>query len=355
MILPKRYKHEKSFSAGGMSDAAKCIDTHLDRPVLVKALKEGTDKKRLLDEIRALQKIRSKHVVQIYDVVRDEDGEIQGLVEEYIEGADLTYLNPPTTAEDLMKLFYPIAKGIAEIHDHGHIHRDVKRQNMKFDGEGCLKIFDFGLARDETADASTIGPIGTPGYMAPELFVAGTNGKTSFTTAIDVYAFGVTAISLARGTMPNGLKGIPPKLPAADADFNGLPQSLPPAVATLLNQCLAADPTARPKMSEVAEELSLHLLHGQHRAFVGFSGRLYVLDATHPAADLSVAGQGALRVRYDGLRFLLENVTGHVALNNQQAFNGMVVPGSCVIMLGLPYPSARTAITIDVSHPEVTL
>lgn len=355
MLLPGRYDKEKSLYGGGMSDALLCNDTHLDRPVVIKALKPGTDPKRLLDEIRALQAIRSRHVVQIYDVLRDAKGSVYALVEEYIEGDDLTGLAPPPSAEELLQLLYPIANGITEIHAHGHIHRDIKRQNMKFDGEGCLKIYDFGLSKEEGADASTVGAFGTPGYMAPELFVVQADGTTKITSAVDVYAFGATAMALSLGKLPDGLKGMPPVLPAVDADFGSIAQTLPSEVTNLLNACLAASPGDRPTMFKVAQTLSLHLLRGRHRALIGLGGKVYTLDTKNTVVDLSVTGQGALRITYDGLRFVVSNIIGHVAINNQVAAAGMTLPGACVIVLGAPYPNPRTAITVDVSHPEVAL
>jgi serine/threonine protein kinase len=168
-----------------MSDTIVCTDTHLERQVVIKSLKPGADTKRILDELAALQTIRSKHVVQIYDVIRDEKGAVVGIVEEYLPGDDLTSVKAPQNSDEFLWLAYPIAEGIADIHAHNRVHRDIKRQNMKFDAEGCLKIFDFGLARDTAAEVSTMGEIGTPGYMAPELFAATKCAKVVFDTPVE--------------------------------------------------------------------------------------------------------------------------------------------------------------------------
>ena len=90
MSLPPRYKPEQSVTGGGMSDAILCVDQHLERRVLIKSLKAGINQKRLLDELAALQAIRSKHVVQIYDVIRDKKGRMTAIVEEYLSGTDLS-------------------------------------------------------------------------------------------------------------------------------------------------------------------------------------------------------------------------------------------------------------------------
>jgi serine/threonine protein kinase len=162
-----------------MSDTAVCRDRHLDRLVVVKSLKPDTDPERLLDELAALQEIRSKHVVQIYDVIRDCSDAICAIAEECLTGDDLYSAPAPSSADELMKVLYQIAEGIADIHAHGLIHRDIKPNNMKLDGEGCLKIFDFGLSRLETSGATTTDIIMTPGFGAPEFFLRGPLGRSS--------------------------------------------------------------------------------------------------------------------------------------------------------------------------------
>ena len=116
MKLPDRYtKTGKDFPAGGMATAFVCHDQHLDRDVLVKALAKGIDQKRLTDEIAALSSIRSKHVVEIYDVIRDTDGSAVGLVEELITGDDLNAKIPVTDAETFLRYSYAISSGLADI------------------------------------------------------------------------------------------------------------------------------------------------------------------------------------------------------------------------------------------------
>ncbi|MFN7611457.1 MAG: hypothetical protein ACK5QX_11070, partial [bacterium] len=59
-----------------MSDTWLCDDNNLNRKVVVKAVKFGIAKSKLLDELSALSSIRSKHVVQVLDVIYDAKGEI---------------------------------------------------------------------------------------------------------------------------------------------------------------------------------------------------------------------------------------------------------------------------------------
>ena len=339
-----------------MSDATLYTDTHLDKLVVIKSIKAGVDARRILDELSALQAIRSKHVVQIYDVIRDKSGAVTAIVEEYLSGMDLTRAPPPATAHEFLKLLFPVAEGIADIHAHGRVHRDIKRQNMKYDSEGCLKIFDFGLARIEAGNATTIGAIGTPGYMAPELFEQTEGGTVSFTRAVDVYAFGATALAIVMGKIPKELRACPPKLPSPWTDFGSLPLDLPTDVSEILGRCLEVSPDRRPEMGEIARLLGLHLLRDRHRALLVSRGRTYVLDHANRIVQLSVKDQGALTITYDGVRFVVSDVSGAVAINNLPTSNGDLLPGSCVIVLGTPDLGVRrTMITVDVSHPEVAL
>src|SRR5215204_3932851 len=220
--LPRRYQPESSFSGGGMSNTIVCLDTHLQRRVVIKALAPGVDTGRILDELAALQEIRSKHVVQIYDVIRGAAGEVEAIVEEYLPGSDLSAILPPTASDEFIRLIYPIAEGIADIHDHNRVHRDIKPTNMKYDGENILKIFDFGLSRIDGVDAHTLNVIGTRGYMAPELFMQATGGKVLFTKAIDTFAFGSTALMITTGNLPPELMLLPPRLPGTGIDFANL-------------------------------------------------------------------------------------------------------------------------------------
>jgi serine/threonine-protein kinase len=349
--LPERYRVESSFASGGMSDAVVCLDTHLERRVVIKRLAPGVDTGRILDELAALQEIRSKYVVQIFDVIQDRDGNIEAIVEEYLQGSDLTALPKPTNGEELIRRLYPIAEGIADIHAHDRVHRDIKPSNMKYDAEQFLKIFDFGLSRVDGIDAETLNVIGTRGYMAPELFDIEADGKVHFTTAIDIFAFGSTALRIATGTLPADLLQLPPRLPCGDIDFTNLGYPFPDDLAIILQQCFEVSPSERPTMRTVADLLARHLLKDRHRALIILHGTPYELDAGRRAADISL-GSDSLRISYDGFIFRVSNIQGNVSINNKVISDGYEIIGSCVIVLGVG--RLITSVTVDIAHPEVT-
>jgi serine/threonine-protein kinase len=76
-----------------------------------------------------------------------------------------------------------------------------------------------------------------------------------------------------------------------------------------------------------------------------------------PAKSISLkAGIGNITIRYDGLCFTIESLSGDVYINNARAQVGETLPGSCVITLGDPSLGAsRTFVPFNVSHPGVVL
>ena len=322
MLFPERYEIVAATIDGGMGSVVPCNDTVLNRKVAIKVIHSTTEQRRIMDELRALLKMRSKHVVQVFDVLKD-DGDI-GIVQEFIDGDDLLSASTAATSRaEYYKQLWQIASGISDIHNLNVIHRDIKPNNMKADPEGVIKIFDFGLARDEGPAAGTIGFVGTHGFAAPELY----SGTVRFTKAIDTYAFGATALFLATRMLPAELTTVPPK-PSDGGYFTAVSFGLAPEIASVLDSCLAEDPSERPAMSRVRDLLSRHVLSGQHQALFVFQGQPSHLNATNRSVGLRLKGMGEIQIQYDDLDFRIQAVDGDVYVNNRRATVGDVLPGS---------------------------
>ncbi len=163
--FPSRYQYQEQCFEGGQGKIYLCQDTHLDRLVAIKYLKG--EPSPLRKEAVALSKVRSKHVVEVYDFITD--GLETAIVEEYISGSDLTKCHEQQlTSDKYLKILYQIACGIADIHAAGYIHRDIKPGNIKLSEENIIKILDFGLS-SHSDNANTINLRGTMPYIAPEL------------------------------------------------------------------------------------------------------------------------------------------------------------------------------------------
>lgn len=342
--------------AGGIGAVVVCTDNNLERKVAIKFMQPGGEHRRLLDELTALQRIRSKHVVQIYDVEYFKPGPRMGIVEEFIEGDNLeTVLGKVTVKDGFLRVLYQAATGIADIHAVDIVHRDIKPSNMLVDPEGILKIIDFNLSRSED-DAHTVGFRGTPGYAAPELYAP---GHVVFDAAVDVYALGVTAWALVHGKkLPKELASKPPRpdmWKAASGGFRALP-GLDAELARLLDACLDVSPSDRPTAAEVARRAARLLLRGKHRALFVGAAKPFELNGSNPRVSFK-GPRGSMFIEYDGLDFRATSVTDEVWANNIQLEAGATLPDCCVIALGGPHrlSSDRIFITMDVSQPGVVL
>lgn len=351
MQLGGRYTVIGDALNGGMGLVYPCQDEILDRRVAIKFIQGGVEVRRMLDEVRALLKLRSKHVVQVYDLLKLDDGQT-AIVQEFIEGDDL--FGDVTRAEstqEFYKQLWQVASGIADIHRANVIHRDIKPNNMKVDPEGVIKIFDFGLARDEGPDASTMGFVGTRGFAAPELF----SNRADFTPAVDVFAFGATALFLLARQLPDELLAAPPTIvPSRFLENFGAGLDLD--VRAMIEQCLAQNPIDRPSMESVRQLLARYLLVNRHQGLLVYQGQPSYLNAGNRSVSANLPSMGGLKITYNGLDFVVDSIAGDVYINNSVAKAGQVLPGSCVIALGSPeQANRRRYITFDLSSPEVVL
>jgi eukaryotic-like serine/threonine-protein kinase len=347
-----RYTPLDESASGGFSDVYFYNDSILERKVAIKYVKDKLESHRLRDEIDALMKLRSKHVVQIYDIVpSDSDG--LGIVMEFIEGSDLfnipSHLNNP---HDILKILWQIASGIADIHEAGVIHRDIKPNNMKVDAESIVKIFDFGLARSEGEKAKTIGFKGTFGFAAPEQFCW---PEATFTSAVDIYAFGAIALFLATGALSQELTMCPPQqLP--EGAFNGTLFKDYSRLIPTLEACFDHNPEHRPTMLKLKNEIAKYLLMDMHQALTVFDGNTHILNSSSKKATMSYNPIASCSLQYDGLDFKITDVQGEIFINNIFINEPTVIEGACVIALGdQSRKSNRKFVTFDVSNPEVTL
>jgi serine/threonine-protein kinase len=268
---------------GGMGQVYRARDSKLARDVALKVLPQGLtdDRDRLARferEAKVLASLNHPNIAHVYGLegdVRSEGpasagpdaggmkpgpstGGTLAIVMELVEGptlADRIAEGPIPIAEAL-----PIARQIADAleaaHEQGIIHRDLKPANVKVREDGTVKVLDFGLAKafdpvgDQsgemmnsptlTARATQLGMIlGTAAYMAPEQ----AKGKPVDRRA-DVWAFGVVLYEMITGKRAFEGSDVSETLAsvlAREADWSALPASTPPAIVTLLRQCLERD------------------------------------------------------------------------------------------------------------------
>jgi serine/threonine protein kinase len=196
---------------------------------------------------------------------------------EHIPGASLESVLRAVKRIELRRLAPIIrdaARGLAYLHAHGIIHRDIKPGNIltQLDGlePGSITadawasasfirsvVIDLGIATDArgTGVDNESGIVGTPGFLAPEV----ARGLGTITPAVDVYAVAVVAFEALTGANPF-LEG-QPELPTVLVRHGTMPlplDQLPdeaqiPALLHLLAEAGKLDPSARPTMAQFVE------------------------------------------------------------------------------------------------------
>src|SRR5438093_4128867 len=170
-IVAGQYRLVALLGKGGMGEVYRADDLTLDQPVALKFLPEGVaaNDSRLAqfhNELRVARQVSHKNVCRLYDL-GDADGR-RFLTMEYVDGEDLSSSlrrfgrMPPDKAIQIAR---QLCAGVAAAHEKGVLHRDLKPANVMLDGNGDVRITDFGIA---TLGGDASDTAGTPQYMAPE-------------------------------------------------------------------------------------------------------------------------------------------------------------------------------------------
>jgi serine/threonine-protein kinase len=248
-IIAGRYRLVSLLGRGGMGEVYRADDLTLDQTVALKFLPAGVaaDSDRLAQfhtELRIARQVSHKNVCRLYDL-GDHEGR-RFLTMEYVDGEDLATLLrrigrlPSDKAVDIAR---QLCAGIAAAHERGVLHRDLKPANVMIDGDGNVRITDFGLAA--AAGDVTASRAGTPQYMSPEQLTGG-----AATVKSDLYALGLVLFEMFTGKRVFEAKTFNELLSLHDARTLTNPSSmvrdLDPAVERVILRCLEHDPAQRP-------------------------------------------------------------------------------------------------------------
>src|ERR1700730_14831866 len=173
-IVAGRYRLVALLGRGGMGEVYRADDLTLDQAVALKFLPEGiaggdTRLAQFHNELRTARQVSHRNVCRLYDL-GDADGR-RFLTMEYVDGEDLASLLRRIgriPQDKAIQIARQLCAGVAAAHERGVLHRDLKPANVMIDGDGNVRITDFGIAT-ATGEAGT-DVAGTPQYMAPEQF-----------------------------------------------------------------------------------------------------------------------------------------------------------------------------------------
>jgi tRNA A-37 threonylcarbamoyl transferase component Bud32 len=254
-VLGGRYELMEPIGRGGMATIYRARDRRMNRVVAIKVLREvySTDRKfitRFQMEARAASSLTHPNIVQVYDYGQSADSYY--IVMELIQGNDLRrYLRVHhiLDVDQAVAIAHDVALGLGAAHRRQIVHRDVKPQNILVNGEGLVKLTDFGIAsmyKDLSAERlTTTGmTLGTVQYYAPEQ----AQGEI-VSPAADVYALGIVLYEMLTGKPP--FDGDTP-VSVAVRHIQDLPEppshqnpKIPAGLEALILRCLEKDPRDR--------------------------------------------------------------------------------------------------------------
>ncbi|MBL8972646.1 MAG: serine/threonine protein kinase, partial [Myxococcales bacterium] len=247
--LADRYRIDRRLGAGGMGAVYAGFHLALNKRVALKVIQprlgaDPTIAQRFVQEAHAASAIGHEHIVHITDL--GTEGGTAFLVMEYLDGEDLAETlrrEGPLPWQRVIHIGEQIAWALSAAHRQGIIHRDIKPANCyrvpREHDPDFIKVLDFGLAKVLAASPggeSLTGTgmlLGTPGYIAPELY----RGLRA-DHRVDIYALGALMHKLLTGELPAMASG-------SGADDRLATLAAPGAVLAVLGRALAEAPDDR--------------------------------------------------------------------------------------------------------------
>ncbi|HUH16203.1 MAG TPA: Stk1 family PASTA domain-containing Ser/Thr kinase [Gaiellaceae bacterium] len=204
-LFDGRYQIVRKLGSGGMANVYLAEDQELGRRVAIKILddrhaRDSQFVERFRREAQNAAGLSHPNIVSIYD-----RGEAEGtyyIAMEYVEGRTLKELivaRGPSPLGIAIDYTRQILSALRFAHRNGIVHRDIKPHNVIVDGEGRVKVMDFGIARAGAASQMTEAGsiIGTAQYLSPEQARGAPVDQTS-----DLYSTGIVLYELLTGTVP---------------------------------------------------------------------------------------------------------------------------------------------------------
>lgn len=211
---------------------------------------------RLYSEVRLLRSLTNKNIISLYSVWRDEKHNTLNFITEVCTSGNLREYrkkHKQVSMKALKKWSKQILEGLNYLHLHDPciIHRDLNCSNVFVNGNsGEVKIGDLGLAAIVGKSHSAHSILGTPEFMAPELY------EENYTEMVDIYSFGMCVLEMVTLEIPYSECDNVAKIYKKVSSGVG-PQALSKIkdaeVKAFIERCLA-QPRARPSAEELLKD-----------------------------------------------------------------------------------------------------
>ena len=200
-LINGRYRVEQFAGEGGMGAVYRVYDTARSRTLALKTMSGQAPFVNLFKiEFRTLASLRHPHLAQSHDfepVVGTADF---CFTMDFVEGSNILDATAGAGWTTVVDLMVQLCRALAYVHSRGIIHHDIKPNNVLVDAAGTLKLVDFGLVGSASNGSQVIG---TPAYLAPELFDGSPGDRRG-----DLYSLGVLAYHLLCRHLPFSSVGV---------------------------------------------------------------------------------------------------------------------------------------------------
>lgn len=313
-MVGNRLMVESLLGKGRSSAVYRALDTQTATRVSLKVLdpflaQDPVSLQRFSREVAIIRSLSHGNIIKLYSCLKV--GEFYVIVMEYFEGLDgISYLDRygVLSIDDFLPIARQVVAAIQSCHKVKILHRDLKPHNILISADKHCKVVDFGISHINTmSDLTKTGTIlGTPEYMAPELFVTGRADSRS-----DIYALGAIFYELLTGRTPysgGSLSVVMSRqLSEEMTEIAHFRRDVPQWLENIISSCLKIDANKR---YQSCGELLHDLEKGEHLRSVG--------------ATVTVECFGCKAELIPGLPFC----------HNCGKFSHEIVePGSCAIVL----------------------
>ena len=316
-VLPARWSLAHPLGEGGQAEVWLAHDESLGQWVAIKLFRAGlsaTARERLTREVLLGRTLQHPGLIRVFELLELADRLAAvmewapgGSIEQRLTHGAMPWLEVVALAEQVLET-------LAYLHDQGIVHRDIKPSNLLIDGEGRIRLADFGLARPLDEDANltaTATAVGTPGFMSPEQI----RGDPP-TPSSDLYSLGVTLFHLLSGQAPfpgNSVFSLADHhLHVEPPSVSSLAPDCPPWLSSVVARLLEKDPRDRFAGARTAlaafrrgrnvssprrrRRLAVALAAGAATAAIAVVAGLTIASARHAGTVARIeAGVGAIR------------------------------------------------------------
>lgn len=202
MAISDSYKRLEKIGEGTYGIVYRAIHKQTKEIVALKKIRPENEDEGIstttLREISILKNLNNDRIIRILDTISSEKNVF--IVYEYIETDLRKFLDKQIARNSQIDIFLKekmakqLIEGIAYLHKHGIMHRDLKPQNILIDNQMNVKLADFGLSRKIRLPLKVLThDVITLWYRPPEILL----GCTHYSTSVDVWSLGCILAELS--------------------------------------------------------------------------------------------------------------------------------------------------------------